>query len=39
MTQRLPQTWKWIDIPLEIEAEVAPLGGSWHDKEEMEIPA
>jgi len=38
MTERLRKTWKWINIPLEVEAEVAPLGKSWADKVEYQIP-
>jgi len=38
MTKQLIKKWKWINVPLEIEAEVCPIGGSWADKEEMEIP-
>lgn len=37
MTKRLTDAWKWINVPLEIEAEVCPLGGSWSDKKEMVI--
>jgi len=37
-TKQLVRKWKWIDVPLEVEAEVCPVGGSWVDKEEMEIP-
>ena len=34
MTNRLREFWKWIIIPLEIEVEVTPVGGSWVEKEE-----
>lgn len=37
MTVDLPKVWKWIIVPLEIEAEVAPLGGTWHQKKKVEI--
>jgi DNA polymerase I-like protein with 3'-5' exonuclease and polymerase domains len=37
MTVRLPEAWDWINVPLEIEAEVAPLNGSWADKKEMKL--
>src|SRR5690606_34276136 len=37
MTVDLPKAWKWIKIPLEIEAEVAPIDGSWYDKKEVKI--
>ena len=39
MTQDIRQAWKWIKVPLAVEAEIAPLGGSWADKKPMEIPA
>lgn len=29
--------WNWIIVPLIVEAEVAPVGGSWYEKEEIEI--
>jgi len=29
--------WKWINVPLIVEAEVAPVGGSWYEKEEVKI--
>jgi DNA polymerase I len=28
----LPRHWPWIIVPMEIEIEVAPIGGSWHEK-------
>lgn len=37
MTTELTNTWKWINVPLEVEAEVAPIGGSWADKKERKI--
>lgn len=37
MTVDLPATWKWIIVPIEVEAEVAPEGGSWHDKRKVEL--
>ena len=33
MTKIVPRVWSWIIVPLEVEAEVAPLGGSWADKQ------
>ncbi|MBW2309228.1 MAG: hypothetical protein JRG73_20085 [Deltaproteobacteria bacterium] len=33
MTQELPKAWPWIIVPLKVEAEAAPLGGAWIDKE------
>jgi len=38
MTVDLPRAWDWLIVPLEVEAEVAPLGGSWADKKGVEIP-
>jgi len=38
MTTQLMKTWTWINVPLEVEAEVCPVGGSWADKKEKEIP-
>jgi len=38
MTTQLTNEWKWINVPLEVEAEVCPIGGSWSEKEEKEIP-
>ena len=38
MTRDIRQAWKWIRVPLAVEAEVAPAGGSWADKKPMEIP-
>lgn len=37
MTERLVAHWKWIIVPLKIEAEVTPVGGSWYEKKAMEI--
>jgi len=37
MTVDLLQEWKWINIPLEIEADVTPINGCWFDKKEMKI--
>lgn len=37
MTVALPKVWKWIIVPLEVEAEVAPLGGSWFEKKKVDL--
>jgi DNA polymerase-1 len=37
MTVDLPKAWPWIITTLEIEAEVSPPGGSWFDKQEVEV--
>jgi len=29
--------WKWIIVPLTVEASVAPVGGSWYEKKEIQI--
>lgn len=34
MTERIPTYWKdWIIVPIEAEADVTPLNGSWYEKE------
>ncbi len=33
----LRKHWNWIIVPLRVEASVAPVGGSWYEKEEIEI--
>lgn len=37
MTQWLPKQWSWIIVPLEVEAEVAPVGQPWSKKEPYPI--
>ena len=37
MTVDIRKYWKWIIMPLKIEAEVAPVGGSWYEKKEVKI--
>ena len=37
MTQTLPEEWKWIEVPLEVEAEITPINGTWYEKKEQEI--
>lgn len=37
MTVVIPERWKWINVPLDVEAEVSPLGGTWFDKKAVEI--
>lgn len=37
-TKELPIHWDWINIPLEIEAEVAPIDRPWSEKEFYPIP-
>jgi hypothetical protein len=38
MTKTLLEFHKWIIIPLEIEVEITPIGGSWVDKTEWKTP-
>ena len=37
MTQTLPEEWKWIEVQLEVEAEITPINGTWYEKKEQEI--
>jgi len=32
MTVDICKHWKWIIVPLKVDIEVAPVGGSWYDK-------
>jgi DNA polymerase-1 len=32
MTKRTPGRFPWLNVPLEVEAEVCPAGASWYDK-------
>lgn len=32
-TQNLPDTWKWIIVPLDVDVEICPVDGSWAEKE------
>lgn len=36
MTELLPRQWPWIIVPVVIEIEASPLGGSWFDKAKVE---
>ena len=33
----LPKHYDWIIVPMEVDAEISPVDGSWSDKEEIEI--
>jgi DNA polymerase I-like protein with 3'-5' exonuclease and polymerase domains len=33
----LPKHYPWINVPMKLEAEVAPLGKSWHHKKEIKL--
>lgn len=35
MTQDVRKAWKWITVPLEFDAELAPVDGTWYDKEKI----
>lgn len=34
MTKRILKHFPWIIVPLTVDAELAPVGGTWHDKED-----
>lgn len=34
MTKKLREFWDWVIVPLQIEVEITPLGGSWAEKVE-----
>jgi DNA polymerase I len=33
----LPKHWDWIDIPLEVDADLAPVDGSWYEKSKYDL--
>lgn len=37
MTVDLPRHWKWINVPMVIEAKVSPTEGSWHECKEVSL--
>lgn len=37
MTVDIRKHWPWIIVPLNIDAEVAPVGGSWYEKKKVKI--
>lgn len=37
VTYNLPRAWKWIIVPLSVEAELSPKGGSWFDKKPVHM--
>jgi DNA polymerase I-like protein with 3'-5' exonuclease and polymerase domains len=39
MVEELPEEWRWIIVPLEVEAEVAPVGESWYEKKTYHLAA
>jgi DNA polymerase-1 len=38
MTVDLLQHWKWLIVPMDIEAEIGDLGASWHELKGVKIP-
>lgn len=36
-TVDLPRHWRWINVPVVVEAEASPPGGSWFEKKHVEI--
>jgi len=37
MIKRIQKAWKWIIVPLEVEVEMSPIGGTWFDKKKVAI--
>lgn len=37
MTRQLPHVYRWLDVPMEVEADVAPQGKSWYEKKPYPI--
>lgn len=37
VANRLPKHFDWIKVPMEIEAEITPVNGSWFDKKKVDI--
>lgn len=37
MVDWLPKQWEWIIVPLEVEAEMTEIDGSWYGKKEVKI--
>lgn len=37
MVDELKKAWRWVIVPLEVEAEVSPEGATWADKQPYEI--
>ena len=37
MTIDIRKHWRWINVPLSIEAEVAPVNGNWYEMEKVKI--
>lgn len=39
MTEALLDHWKWINVPIDVEIDVTPPGGSWYEKKPLEVAA
>jgi hypothetical protein len=39
MTVKIREAWPWIIVPLEIEAEAAPVDKSWYEKKVVALTA
>lgn len=37
MTEELRKFWDWIIVPIDVEVEVSPIDGSWHEKKESDL--
>lgn len=37
MSDKIKKWAPWLIVPLDIESEITPVGGSWHDKKEYEV--
>lgn len=37
METRIREEWKWLIVPMAVDIELAPVGGSWFDKGKFEI--
>lgn len=37
MTVKIKKWAPWLIVPLDIESEIVPVGGSWHDKKEYQL--
>jgi DNA polymerase I len=36
-TVKLPAAWDWLIVPIEVEAEVAPPGAPWYEKQKVKL--
>lgn len=37
LTVDLPRAWNWLIVPIEVEAEAAPPGASWYEKQKVDF--